>query len=281
MKGGVKGGVNREPAAPVAPVSAVQAVPDASPPGPEQRPRVRVLGTPVDAATMAEAVEAAGVLVERGRPSMIVTTNPELIMHAQGDPELGAILDGADLVVPDGIGVVWAARLLGHRVPERVPGVELTEALLALAAARGYRVYFLGAAEGVAVEAAARLTSRFPGLTVAGTHHGYFGQREEPRIIAEIRAAAPHILFVAMGAPRQEKWIARNLRECGVPLCMGIGGSLDVFAGRVQRAPGWVQAAGLEWLYRLVRQPSRARRMLALPRFAVRVLLDAARRNLL
>lgn len=259
---------------PVPPVSGVA-------PAGAARQRLWVLGTPVDAVTMAGALAAAEALIRRGQPSMVVTTNPELIMHAQRDPELAGILGRADLVVPDGIGVVWAARLLGHPVPERVPGVDLTEGLLALAAQRGYRVYFLGAAEGVADEAARRLAARFPGLIVAGTHHGYFGPEDEPRVVAAVRAAAPHILLVAMGAPRQERWIARNLQQCGVPLNMGVGGSFDVFAGRVRRAPRWVQAAGLEWLYRLVRQPSRARRMLALPRFAVRVLLDAARRNLL
>ncbi len=230
---------------------------------------------------MQEAVACAEALIRRGRPAAIVTTNPELIMHAQRDRALARALAQADLVVPDGIGVVWAARLLGHPVPERVPGVDLAEGLMALAAARSYRVYILGAAAGVAEEAARRLATRFPGLAVVGTHHGYFSQQEEPAVIAAVRAAAPHILLVALGAPLQELWIARRLKECGVPLALGIGGSVDVFAGRVKRAPRWIQLMGMEWLYRLVRQPSRAGRMLALPRFAVRVLLDAARRNLL
>jgi len=235
----------------------------------------------VDAVTMADAVARAEALLRRGRPSMVVTTNPELVMHAQRDPELARALARAELVVPDGIGVVWAARVLGHPVPQRVPGVDLAEALLARAAAAGYRVYLLGAARGVAETAAQRLAARFPGLVVAGTHHGYFRPEEEPAVLAAVRQAAPHILLVALGAPRQELWIARHKSAWDVPLALGVGGSLDVFAGRVRRAPRWVQAVGLEWLYRLVRQPSRTGRMLALPRFAARVLLDAARRNLL
>lgn len=243
--------------------------------------RISVLGTGVDPVSMAQALARAEALIGRGQPSMVVTINPELVMHAQRDTALARALDRADLVVPDGIGIVWAARILGHPVPERVPGVELTEGLIQRAAARGYRVYFLGAAPGVAEEAARRLTARYPGLAVAGTHHGYFKPEEEAAVVAAVRRVRPHILLVALGAPRQELWIARHLHQCQAALALGVGGSLDVFAGRVQRAPRWVQAVGLEWLYRLVRQPARAGRMLALPRFAARVLLDAARRNLL
>ncbi|HEY8417424.1 MAG TPA: WecB/TagA/CpsF family glycosyltransferase [Limnochordales bacterium] len=243
--------------------------------------RVTILGTGVDPVTKAEALDRAEALIRRGEPAQVVTINPELVMHAQRDPAVAAALARAALVVPDGIGIVWAARLLGRPVPERVPGIEFAEGLLHRAAVLGYRVFLLGAAPGVAEEAARRLAARCPGLMVAGTHHGYFRPEDEAAVVEAIRRAQPHILLVALGAPRQELWIARHLEACRVPLAVGVGGSLDVFAGRVRRAPVWMQQVGLEWLYRLVRQPARAGRMLALPQFALRVLLDVARRNLL
>lgn len=269
-----------------------------------QRPnRISILGVDIDGVTMAEArrrierlvqdARAAGSGDERSPSSRahaaaggvpgahVVTANPELVMEARRNPEFAEALRRADLVLPDGIGIVWAARLLGRSVPERVPGIELTEALLETAADRGYKVFLLGAAPGVADEAAASARRRYPALRVVGTHHGYFSAEEEPSVVQRITDAAPDLLLVALGAPRQELFIARHRRRWNVPVAMGVGGTFDVWAGRARRAPAWIRAVGLEWLYRLLREPRRLKRAPALPRFAALVLLDALRRNLL
>lgn len=249
--------------------------------------RVSILGVDVDGISLAEARTFVEKMIRRGRGmdadsgAHIVTANPEIVMEARRNPAFADALARAELVLPDGIGVVWAARLLGTPVVERVPGIELTEALLETAARRGYRVFFLGAAHGVAEEAAAAVERKYPGIRIVGTHHGYFSADEETAVVEQVVAAAPDILFVGLGAPRQELFIARHRAGWNVPVAIGVGGSLDVLAGRVPRAPRWVQSMGLEWLYRVVREPRRLRRVMALPRFGVLVLLDAMRRNLL
>jgi N-acetylglucosaminyldiphosphoundecaprenol N-acetyl-beta-D-mannosaminyltransferase len=185
------------------------------------------------------------------------------------------VINGADLAVPDGVGLVWAGRLLGHPFRGRVPGVELTRRLAALCAARGYRLYLLGAAPGVAEETARRLEAEYPGLAIAGTYAGSPAMEEEEDIVARIRAASPHLLLVAYGAPHQDLWLHRNLPRLGAVVGIGVGGTFDYISGRVPRAPAWMRRAGLEWLYRLVRQPWRWRRMLALPAFGWQVLRQA------
>ena len=177
----------------------------------------------------------------------------------------------ADLRFPDGVGAVWAAARQGVPGLERVPGIELAEALLEGAAAAGLPVYLLGAAEGVAAEAAERLCERFPGLAVVGTHHGYFAAADDADVARAVRASGAAILLAALGAPRQEVFLHRRREELGAAVAMGVGGSFDVWAGRVERAPEWTHTLGVEWLYRLATDPKRARRQLALPRFAWRV----------
>lgn len=218
------------------------------------------------------AVEACIRMVADERPHLVVTANPEAVVRAQDDPEFAEVLRRADLVVADGIGVVWASRRLRRPLPMRVPGIELMEALCAHAARAGLRIFLLGGAEGVAEQAARTLLRRYPGLRIAGTHHGYFAE-DEP-VVERIAGARADLLFVGMGMPRQEKWLSRRLPDLGVRLAMGVGGSLDVLAGRVRRAPGFVQRMRLEWLYRLLREPRRWRRQLALVRF-VRAVLRA------
>lgn len=230
--------------------------------------RVEILGIPFDKVTMDEAVRRVATFIEEGGPHLVVTPNPEIVYASKTDPELRDLLRAASLVVPDGAGIVWASRYLGDPVPERVPGIDLMAGLLEMSSRRGFRVFLLGSRPGVAEEAAHRLRQAYPGLSVAGTLHGYFRPEEEGQVIRTIRAAAPDILLVGMGAPRQEKWLARNLQRLGVPVGLGVGGSLDVWAGRARRAPPWMRRANLEWLYRLYREPRRAIRMLALPRFA-------------
>lgn len=241
--------------------------------------RTSVLGVPIQLLRRSEAVALiAGWLKERGT-HLVFTPNAEIIARAQTHPALKDALSGADLTVADGIGVVWAARLLGKPAPERIPGIDLLQDLLALAAQEGYGVFFLGGRPGVAEEAARRLQERWPALRVVGTRHGYFSAAEEPEILAEIKAAAPHILVVALGAPKQELWLTRHRQELPGCVALGVGGSLDVLAGRVRRAPATFRRLGLEWLYRLLAQPSRLGRAALLPRFVLAVLREALARG--
>jgi N-acetylglucosaminyldiphosphoundecaprenol N-acetyl-beta-D-mannosaminyltransferase len=237
---------------------------------------ITILGVRVDDVTYEETLARIEGLIQEGRPHQIVTVNPEFIVAAQSDAEFLEILNAAALALPDGVGVVWASRLLGQRHPlrERVAGSDLVPQIAALAEERGYRLFLLGAAVGVAEEAARRLCQQNPGLAIAGTHAGSPSPDEEDEIVALVREARPHVLFVAYGAPAQDKWIARNLERLGVPICMGVGGTFDFIAGVAVRAPLWVQRLGLEWLYRLWHEPWRWQRMLALPRFIWLVLQE-------
>ncbi|MDR7433906.1 MAG: WecB/TagA/CpsF family glycosyltransferase [Armatimonadota bacterium] len=232
-----------------------------------QGDQVHLLGVRIDLLSMEEAVARIEQFIQDGSPHHVVTADASAILRAYEDPRFREILGNASLVVPDGIGVVWAARLFGRHVPERVPGVELVERLCALSAEKGYTVFLLGAAPGVAEEAARVLSTRYPGLRVVGTHHGYFRPEEEEGILARIQGNRPHLLFVALGVPAQEAWIARHRDILGVPVSIGVGGSFDVLSGRLRRAPRWMQRLGLEWLFRLLQEPWRWRRILALPRF--------------
>lgn len=212
---------------------------------------------------------------------LVVTANPETVMKARRLRELAAALRRADLVVADGVGVVWASRRLGRALPGRVPGIELAEGLLAHCAAAGHPVFLLGGRPAsarrpaVAERAARALARRWPGLEVCGTWHGYFGPQEEPAVLQVVSRARPALLLCGMGCPRQELWLARHaafLDGCGVTVAIGVGGALDVWAGDVRRAPAFLRRAGLEWLWRLVQQPRRLGRQLQLVRFALEVL---------
>jgi len=235
-------------------------------------PSVDLFGCRVDRVTMAEALAQCGAFLAEEGPHYIVTADTSGIVIAQDDPEYRRILNAANLVTPDSIGVVWASRKFGEPVPERVPGVDTMEALCELAAQQGYRVYLFGAAPGVAQTAARNLAAKYPGLNVVGTRNGFFTREEEPAIVADIRAARPDILFVAFGIPRQEKWIAANLGATGAKLAMGVGGSFDAFAGVVKRAPAPVRKVHLEWLWRTLSNPKKIRKAATLPRFALMVL---------
>ena len=196
-------------------------------------------------------------------------------MIAQRDPIFFNILNRAAICVPDGVGLLWASQHLGSPLPERVTGSDGVPLIARYAAERGWRIFFLGAAEGIAVRAADILRGENPSLRVVGTYAGSPAEDEEDGIVDMINRSEADILFVAYGAPKQDKWIARNLPRLNVAMAMGVGGSLDFIAGTVTRAPGWMQDRGLEWLYRLVRQPWRLRRMLRLPRFVIAVLRQA------
>lgn len=232
---------------------------------------VRILGVRVDDVTMGEALDRLKQMADQGGTHQVVTVNPEFIMRAQSDAVFRQVLDHADLAIPDGQGLLWAARVLGHRLRERVAGSDLAPALAELSARHGYRLYLLGAAPGVAEQAAAVLQQRYPGVQIAGLYAGSPAAEEQDTIVARIVAARPHFVLVAYGAPAQDLWIHRNQPRMQAPVAMGVGGTLDFIAGVRKRAPMWMRRCGIEWLYRLIQEPKRWRRMLALPRFAWRV----------
>ena len=233
--------------------------------------RVNILGVDVDAVTMAEAVDVVRRAMDTRAGVMVATANAEMLMRATHDEELCRILNASALVVPDGAGTVWAARHLGHAMPERVAGYDLAQELLRCAPAEGRRVYFFGSAPGVAEKAKAKAEQLYPGIEIVGVRNGFFSPADNAAIIAEIRAARPDLLLVALGVPKQEKWIAAHLAELDVPVAIGVGGTLDVMAGVMKRAPYWMQRAKLEWLFRGLMQPKRAGRLLALPKFVLKV----------
>lgn len=238
-----------------------------------------ILGNRVDSLTLAGAVARVGDFIASGSPHHIVTMNAEIAYLAYREPRLQEVINRAHLVTADGSGIVWAARTLGSPLPERVTGIDLLQALAAEGARRGWRFFLYGAAPGVAAAAAERLRQEHPGLVIAGTSHGYLGPDAIPILKEEIKAARPQILLVGLGAPKQEYWIAAHLQELQVPVAMGVGGSFDVLAGRVKRAPAWVQRLNLEWLYRVIKEPKRVKRALALPKFMMAVRQEARRRG--
>ena len=239
----------------------------------ETVPVITILDTPVHAVSMATTLAHVERFMASDSLHQIATTNPEFVMTAQSDPDFRRVLWQADLCIPDGVGLIWASRWLGSPLPERVAGSELVYHLARLCAERGWRLFLLGAAEGVAAEAAAIFAAQYPGLQVAGCYAGSPDLAENEAIVQKINASGAGMLLVAYGAPKQDKWIAHNReRLTAVRVAVGVGGSFDFVTGRSRRAPQAWQRVGLEWLYRLLHEPWRWRRMLALPRFVWRVL---------
>ena len=222
-----------------------------------------ILGITFDDLTREEAAQAGAALLAEDKFHYVVTPNPEFILTAEKDSDFRRVLNGADLVLPDGIGVVYSAKLQGTPLKGRVPGIEFAADMLICLNGMGGRLYLLGAKPGVAEEAGRRILNQYPNITLCGTQDGYFEDEEE--VLLKVAAARPDLLFVCLGAPKQEKWMARWGRHTGARLAIGLGGALDVFAGRVERAPeGW-RKLGLEWAYRLKKEPRRAGRMAKLP----------------
>ena len=239
--------------------------------------RIDVLGVGFDNLTLEEAVEAGMDLVRTPGAHYVVTPNPEIVEVCREDPAVMDIVNRADLALADGIGVIKGAAMLGTPLKGKVPGIEFAAGLLGKLAKEGRSVYLLGAKPGVAELAGKRLSGQYPGLKIAGTHDGYF--QEDAPVVEDIRASGADVVLVCLGAPKQEKWMAKNGADTGAHLLCGLGGSLDVFAGVVERAPKFWCDHGLEWLYRLLKEPRRAGRMMKLPLFLVHVRQEKGKRK--
>ena len=227
--------------------------------------RINIMGVDFDSLTLSEAVNLAETLISEHRAAYVVTPNPEIVMTCWENPDAMEAVQNADLVLPDGVGVVYGAKILGTPLKGKLPGIDFATELMRRMASRGGRVYLLGAKPGVAEMAGERMRQQFPGLIICGTHDGYF--QDDAPIIEEINALQPDLILVCLGAPKQELWMHRNRPVLKVGLMAGLGGSLDVFAGTVKRAPAFFQKLGLEWFYRLIKEPWRFKRIMKLPKF--------------
>lgn len=236
--------------------------------------RVNILGVKVDKYTVASAAEKImDYLGSPERSKCVYTPNSEIIMAAYKNPDFCDVLNRADILTADGIGVVYASRILRNPIASRAAGYDIACEVLAEMSPLGMSVYLFGAKPGVAQTAAANICKKYPGIKIAGCSDGYFDDEKEKQIIADINENKPDMLFVCLGAPKQELWIDKHKGELDFGVCMGIGGSLDVFAGTAKRAPKFFQRLGLEWFYRLLREPKRFIRMMDLPKFGFTVLL--------
>jgi len=234
--------------------------------------RVTILGAPVDRVTMTETITLLEAFVASKRPHLVVTADASGLAQAQSDPKHLAIIQSADLVTPDSVGVMWAAKRAGQPLPERVSGVDLEDRVCALSADKGYRIYFLGAAPGVAELAAEKLRLKHPGCNIVGARHGYFPADSDEVVAQEVAVFKPDFLFVAMGIPRQEKFIVATMPIIQAGVAMGVGGSFDVFSGKARRAPRFLQKIKMEWAWRLLSNPKKIAKVKNLPRFVLLVL---------
>ena len=225
--------------------------------------KIEVLGVAFDNVTMEQAAELGGKMLQEDRFHYVVTPNPEFILAAEKDESFRKVINAADLVIPDGIGVIYSAKILGTPLVERVPGIEFSAKMLEKLNEMGGRLFLLGAKPGVAEKAGENICAQYPNIVLCGTQDGYF--KDEEDVILKVAAARPDLLFVCLGAPKQEKWMARWGKHTGAKMAIGLGGCLDVYAGNVERAPEAWQKAGMEWAYRLKKEPKRITRMAKLP----------------
>lgn len=239
--------------------------------------KINILGVNVDNVTMEKALEKVLNFLDGDEPCAVFTPNSEIIMSAYKDEAFCEVLNSASLIIPDGIGVVYASRILKAPLPERVAGFDLADNLIKKLSNGEKSFYFFGGKPGVAEKAKENLLFKYPSLNICGLNDGYFDDEKEKLIIEDIKQKKPDVLFVCLGAPKQEKWINKHKDELGAKVLLGIGGSLDVFAGTAERAPEFYRNHGLEWLYRLLKQPSRFVRMLALPKFGLTVFFKGKR----
>lgn len=240
----------------------------------EAVPTSSIFGIPVSKLGMEDTVTYLTGVVQSRTPHQVITANPIMVMAALEDPKYKEIFINAEFVVPDGTGVVWAAQRGGSPVTERVAGFDLLHELMKQGEDKGWRIFLLGSTPEVIQETASRLQLQYPGTEIVGYRDGYFGPDQDREVIEQIKAVTPDILFVARASDTQEPWIARYKTELAVPIMMGVGGSFDAISGKTKRAPKWMQNMRMEWLYRLLKEPTRYRRMLALPKFAVKVLRE-------
>ncbi len=243
--------------------------------------KMTILGVSIDRVDMKEAVSRVAQALSNQKKFFIVTPNSEIVVNANKDKALFEIIKSADMVVPDGIGLVLASKIMKNPLKERVTGIDLMDNLLKFSSENNYRVYFIGGKEGIAYDAAQNIKKKYPNIVVAGTHHGYFkgahngdmNHPDEEEVINHINNAKADLVFVALGAPKQEKFISFNMDNLNAKVFMGVGGSLDVYAGTVKRAPQIYQKLGLEWAYRAIKEPWRIKRLGAIPIFALKVLI--------
>jgi N-acetylglucosaminyldiphosphoundecaprenol N-acetyl-beta-D-mannosaminyltransferase len=237
-------------------------------------PFVRIFGVPISQMSMKQTVAYLTEAIERKRPKQVITANPIMVMSAIDDPAYMAMMKQAELIVPDGTGVVWAANYVGEPVAQRVPGYDLLHELMKVGEPKGWKVYLLGASTEVIEAAANKLQEGYPGVQVVGCRNGYFSEEQDAEVIQSIVQAAPDILLVGRSADKQEPWIAKHKQQLQVPIMMGVGGSFDVLSGKLKRAPVIFQKLRLEWFYRLLQEPWRYKRMLTLPKFAMKVIRE-------
>ena len=239
--------------------------------------KIDVMGVGFDNLTKTEFVDRARQMLSSREKGYVVTPNAEIVYEAVQDDTFRDLLNGAAMVLPDGAGVVLGAKILGTPLKEKVAGIEFGEEICRLLAETGGKLYLLGSKPGIADQAGEKLKEKYPGLTVCGTADGYF--KDEAAVVAKINEAAPDVVFVCLGAPKQEKFIRNHLDELNATLYLGLGGSLDGYAGVAQRAPRWMINLSLEWLYRLMKEPKRLGRMMRLPKFVIICLKEKQRRK--
>ncbi|GAB1390914.1 MAG: hypothetical protein AMXMBFR78_17780 [Rubrivivax sp.] len=219
--------------------------------------RIEMMGCIIDNLSMEETLQTIEGFIASGKPHQHVVVNVDKLVKVQKDPELRRIINDCALINADGMPVVWASRLLGKRLKERVAGVDLFDALMGRAAVKGWRVFLLGAKEEVVAQVRALYTERYPALVIAGHRNGYWKPEEEQQVVDEITAARADLLFVAISSPKKEQFLGTYQARMRIPFAMGVGGTFDVFAGKVKRAPLWMQRAGLEWFFRFLQEPRR------------------------
>ncbi len=239
--------------------------------------KISIYGVSYNKVTLDEAAAPTEELLCDGTNHMVVTPNAEIAYMAARDIKLNKVINSADMVVADGIGVVYASKIYGTPVKQKVPGVELGERVHKNAAESGRCVFFLGAKPGVAELAASKVSEKYPGINFVGIRDGYF--KDDNEVIEDINESGAEILFVCLGAPKQELWMAKHMDKLNTRLMLGLGGSLNSYAGTVKRAPDIFIKLGLEWFYRLLKEPKRFGRMLALPKYMFAVIFDALRKK--
>jgi len=230
-------------------------------------PQITIKNLKVHNLTLPEAIDAASFFIASQTPHQVITLNAEMAYLAFKDASYAQVINNAHLVLPDGSGILWAAKKMGTPLKEKVAGIDFVLSLAAKAAQNNWTIFLYGGKQGVASEAKDVLAKKYPGLKIVGASHGYLNQKEEKELILKLKALRPHILFVALGAPKQDFWIYEHQKELKVPLTVGVGGSFDIISGRIPRAPQTWQKLNLEWLYRTLKEPRRLKRTLRLPLF--------------